>query len=32
VRSDNKLIARFSPNATGAADHASVLVIMLNSK
>jgi hypothetical protein len=32
VRSDNKLIARFSPNKTGKADDASVLVIMLNSK
>jgi len=32
VRSDNKLIARFSPNTSGNADDASVLVIMLNSK
>jgi hypothetical protein len=32
VRSDNKLIARFSPNTNGNADGASVLVIMLNSK
>jgi hypothetical protein len=32
VRSDNKLIARFSPNTSGKADDASVLVIMLNSK
>jgi len=32
VRSDNKLIARFSPNKSGKADDASVLVIMLNSK
>jgi hypothetical protein len=32
VRSDNKLIARFSPNRTGKIDDASVLVIMLNSK
>jgi hypothetical protein len=32
VRSDNKLIARFSPNKTGKIDDASVLVIMLNSK
>jgi len=32
VRSDNKLIARFSPNKTGNADDASVLVIMLNTK
>jgi hypothetical protein len=31
VRSDNKLIARFSPNTTGKEDDASVLVIMLNS-
>jgi len=31
VRSDKKLIARFSPNNTGNADDASVLVIMLNS-
>jgi hypothetical protein len=30
VRSDKKLIARFSPNKTGKADDASVLVIMLN--
>ena len=32
VRSDNKLIARFSPNKSGKADDASVLVFMLNSK
>jgi hypothetical protein len=32
MRSDNKLIARFSPNTSGKADDASVLVIMLNSK
>jgi len=32
VRSDNKLIARFSPNKSGKADDASVLVIMLNAK
>jgi hypothetical protein len=32
LRSDNKLIARFSPNASGKVDDASVLVIMLNSK
>ena len=32
VSSDNKLIARFSPNTSGKADDASVLVIMLNSK
>ena len=32
VRSDNKLIARFSPNQTGKIDDASVLVIMLNAK
>ncbi len=32
IRSDNKLIARFSPNRTGKIDDASVLVIMLNSK
>ncbi|HEV3272986.1 MAG TPA: hypothetical protein VGZ93_12460 [Candidatus Methylacidiphilales bacterium] len=32
LRSDNKLIARFSPNTSGKADDASVLVIMLNSK
>jgi hypothetical protein len=32
VRSDEKLIARFSPNKTGNADDASVLVIMLNTK
>jgi len=31
VRSDKKLIARFSPNKSGKADDASVLVIMLNS-
>ena len=30
VRSDNKLIARFSPNKTGNTDDASVLVSMLN--
>jgi hypothetical protein len=30
VRSDHKLIARFSPNKTGMPDDASVLVIMLN--
>jgi hypothetical protein len=32
MRSDNKLLARFSPNKSGKADDASVLVIMLNSK
>jgi hypothetical protein len=32
LRSDKKLIARFSPNKTGKEDDASVLVIMLNSK
>jgi len=32
LRSDNKLIARFSPNTSGKDDDASVLVIMLNSK
>ena len=32
VRSDNKLIARFSPNMSGKEDDASVLIIMLNSK
>jgi len=32
VRSDNKLIARFSPNQSGKIDDASVLVIMLNNK
>ena len=32
VRTDKKLIARFSPNTSGKADSASVLVIMLNSK
>jgi hypothetical protein len=32
MRSDNKLIARFSPNQSGKIDDASVLVIMLNSK
>lgn len=32
MRSDNKLIARFSPNKSGKIDDASVLVIMLNSK
>lgn len=32
VRSDKKLIARFSPNKSGKIDDASVLVIMLNSK
>jgi hypothetical protein len=31
LRSDNILIARFSPNKSGKADDASVLVIMLNS-
>jgi hypothetical protein len=31
LRSDKKLIARFSPNKSGNADEASVLVIMLNS-
>ncbi len=30
VRTDKKLIARFSPNKSGNADDASVLVIMLN--
>jgi len=30
ARGDNKLIARFSPNKSGKADDASVLVIMLN--
>ncbi len=30
VRSDKKLLARFSPNKNGTADGASVLVIMLN--
>jgi hypothetical protein len=32
MRSDNKLIARFSPNTSEKSDGASVLVIMLNSK
>lgn len=32
MRSDKKLIARFSPNQSGKIDDASVLVIMLNSK
>jgi hypothetical protein len=32
VRSDSKLIARFSPNASGKEDDASVLIIMLNGK
>jgi len=32
VRSDGKLIARFSPNVSGKSDGASALVIMLNSK
>jgi hypothetical protein len=32
LRSDRKLIARFSPNKTGKPDDASVLVIMLNAK
>ncbi len=32
MRSDNKLLARFSPNTSGKADDASVLVIMLNGK
>jgi hypothetical protein len=32
LRSDDKLIARFSPNTSGKIDDASVLVIMLNSK
>jgi hypothetical protein len=32
LRSDNKLIARFSPNKSGKPDDASVLVIMLNAK
>lgn len=32
LRKDKKLIARFSPNQSGKADDASVLVIMLNSK
>jgi hypothetical protein len=32
LRSDKKLIARFSPNKSGNADDASVLVIMLNAK
>ena len=31
ARDDKKLIARFSPNKSGKADDASVLVIMLNS-
>jgi hypothetical protein len=32
MRSDNKLVARYSPNKSGKEDDASVLVIMLNSK
>ena len=32
VRSDNKLVGRFSPSAGAKPDDASVLVIMLNSK
>ncbi len=32
IRSDKKLIARFSPNMSGKTDGASVLVIMLNAK
>jgi hypothetical protein len=32
IRSDKKLIARFSPNKSGKPDDASVLVIMLNAK
>lgn len=32
LRSDNKLIARFSPNTSGKIDDACVLVIMLNAK
>ena len=32
LRADHKLVARFSPNTSGNADDASVLVIMLNSK
>lgn len=32
VSTDNRLIARFSPNKSGNIDDASVLVIMLNSK
>ena len=32
LRSDNKLLARFSPNTSGKIDDASVLVIMLNTK
>jgi hypothetical protein len=32
VRSDNKLIARFSESASGTSDSTSALVIMLNSK
>jgi len=32
MRSDRKLIARFSPNKSGKIDDASVLVIMLNAK
>lgn len=32
LRSDNKLIARFSPNKSGKVDDASVLAIMLNTK
>ncbi len=31
VRTDKKIIARFSPNKSGNADDASVLIIMLNS-
>jgi hypothetical protein len=32
IRSDNKLIARLTPNSTGKADDGSVLVIMVNAK
>ena len=32
IRADQKLIARFSSNASGESDEASVLVIMLNAK
>ncbi len=32
LRSDHKLIARFSPNTSGKQDDASVLVIMLNTQ
>jgi hypothetical protein len=32
LRSDNKLIARFSPNKSGKIDDACVLVVMLNAK